>query len=199
MKSKKSRREFMKCSLLAMAGLAGCDIQSFNKPKPFHEKQASQELNYQEITQQPIPQPQRQQTPYSHFRFQNELETIEFHAQRVGVDTALMLAIREAENGREGLQFGIIPTPRYNQDNGYTYNGQLHHYPNDGELSKQASWAAWTIRRNRERFNRNNQGHRDFISFLAEKYAPIGAGNDPNSLNRNWETNVRNRYNIHSR
>lgn len=30
----------------------------------------------------------------------------------------------------------------------------------------------------------------DFLSYLASKYAPIGASNDPTGLNRNWKANV---------
>lgn len=29
-----------------------------------------------------------------------------------------------------------------------------------------------------------------FIHYLASKYAPVGAGNDPDGLNKNWECNV---------
>ena len=31
----------------------------------------------------------------------------------------------------------------------------------------------------------------DFITFLAQTYAPIGAKNDPRNLNKNWYKNVR--------
>jgi hypothetical protein len=34
----------------------------------------------------------------------------------------------------------------------------------------------------------NGQG--DFLSFLAARYAPIGASNDPQGLNRHWLSNV---------
>lgn len=34
----------------------------------------------------------------------------------------------------------------------------------------------------------------DFIAFLASRYAPIGAENDPKNLNANWEHNVRRLY-----
>lgn len=39
----------------------------------------------------------------------------------------------------------------------------------------------------------NGQG--DFLEFLAARYAPIGAENDPRCLNRNWLKNVRYFYN----
>lgn len=34
-------------------------------------------------------------------------------------------------------------------------------------------------------------GRRDFIEYLGISYAPIGAKNDPNNLNKNWTKNVR--------
>lgn len=33
--------------------------------------------------------------------------------------------------------------------------------------------------------------HGDFLSYLAMSYAPIGAGNDPTGLNKNWVKNVK--------
>lgn len=33
-------------------------------------------------------------------------------------------------------------------------------------------------------------GSGDFISYLGSSYAPIGAKNDPNNLNKNWVKNV---------
>lgn len=34
----------------------------------------------------------------------------------------------------------------------------------------------------------------DYLHYLSTVYAPIGAGNDPDNLNRNWEINVRSLY-----
>ena len=141
---------------------------------------------------------------YPNFRFQDELETIRFHAERVGVDVALMLAIREAENGREGLQFGVPYSTRgYDGDNGYDYNGRFHQYLEDNDLSKQTSWAAWTVFRNIERYNAlidsEKSNYTDFIDFLSRRYAPKRAKNDPKNLNKYWPRNVRGRYNLHIR
>jgi len=38
---------------------------------------------------------------------------------------------------------------------------------------------------------RDWNGKGDFLAFLASRYAPIGASNDPRGLNRNWVKNVR--------
>ena len=49
-----------------------------------------------------------------------------------------------------------------------------------------------TIRNNVWRFK--DWGHREYdsyLEFLASRYAPIGAGNDPGGLNVNWLKNVR--------
>lgn len=49
-----------------------------------------------------------------------------------------------------------------------------------------------TIRNNRKRYAK--YGYKDYstyLEFLASRYAPIGAGNDPKNLNKNWLNNVR--------
>ena len=49
-----------------------------------------------------------------------------------------------------------------------------------------------TVRNNRKRFAKyGHKDHPDFISFLASRYCPIGAENDPTGLNKNWQKNVR--------
>lgn len=47
-----------------------------------------------------------------------------------------------------------------------------------------------TVRNTFGRWKKSNNGL-DFISFLGMRYAPIGAGNDPNNLNQNWIKNVK--------
>ncbi len=116
---------------------------------------------------------------------------INYTAERVGVDVNLLKAIRKAENGGKGIEFGIIPTKKYENDKGIVENGEFRKYKNDFE--KQASWCAWTIKRNLKRFDKSNYDG-DFISFLQEKYCPIGVENDPDGLNKNWEDNVKDFY-----
>jgi len=125
---------------------------------------------------------------------EQEYDIINYTADRVGVKPALLMAIRKAENGREGLEFGIIPTKAYEEDKGIFENGKIREY-ND-EFEKQASWCAWTIKKNLERY-KNSDFNGDFISFLQKKYCPIGAENDPKGLNKNWENNVRFYLNIY--
>ncbi len=122
----------------------------------------------------------------------SELRIINYTAKRIGVDSAYLMAIRKTENGGEGLEFGIIPTNRYREDIGIVENGKLRVYEN--EFEKQASWSAWTVKKNLERF-KNSGFNGDFIGFLQSRYCPIGAENDPDGLNENWEKNIRFYYN----
>ena len=83
----------------------------------------------------------------------------------------LLAAIRLAENGRAGREFGILH-PRVEP----TYRSQ-------------AGWAAATVRKNYGRWD-ESQSELGFIEFLGARYAPIGADNDPNGLNAHWVQNV---------
>ena len=47
-----------------------------------------------------------------------------------------------------------------------------------------------TIRNNRRRWQAAGRPG-DYIDFLATRYAPIGAKNDPHGLNNNWAKNVK--------
>ncbi len=47
-----------------------------------------------------------------------------------------------------------------------------------------------TIRNNRVRFANQNK-FTDYIEFLASRYCPVGASNDPQGLNKNWVKNVK--------
>jgi len=117
-----------------------------------------------------------------------ELPTIRRAAVRnrcFGDDFIILLAIRRAENGRAGRQFGV-----------------MHPAALDTDLDTQAGWAAATIVSNRKRwveeqgvFTGKAGGQRragasgpDFIDFLADKYCP--AEIDPTG-NVNWKINVR--------
>jgi hypothetical protein len=107
-----------------------------------------------------------------------ELPTIKRAAIRNGIqpgteDFAILLAIRKAEGGCAGREFGV-----------------LHPRAVDTDLETQAAWAAATIMRNRERWDKAGRPD-DFITFLGNRYAPINSENDPTGLNRNWVSNVK--------
>lgn len=130
---------------------------------------------------------------YFGFSYQEEIPMILKHAQRVGVEPEILMAIRDAEDGASHIAYGIMPQgfakDRYEKDTGYTLDGRFCRY--ESPVEKQLCWAAWTVKKNEERYGENSQGHGDFISFLAARYAPVGAANDPDKLNDNWERNVR--------
>jgi hypothetical protein len=101
-----------------------------------------------------------------------ELPTIRKAAERNGIhhrsdDWYLLLAIRKAENGRDGCQFGIKDPRAW-----------------DTNLDTQAGWAAATIVKNHQRFG-NKVVTDEFICFLQKRYCPdIEGGKD-------WLKNVR--------
>jgi len=103
----------------------------------------------------------------------NELPIIKKAAIRnkcVSDDYLLLLAIRKAENGRSGCEFGV-----------------KHPRAWDTNLDTQAGWAAVTIVKHHKRFG-SGKVTIQFINSLADRYCPkscdfIG--------NRNWKKNVR--------
>lgn len=49
-----------------------------------------------------------------------------------------------------------------------------------------------TVRNNVRRWREwGHKSHPDYLEFLASRYAPVGAENDPLGLNQNWLRNVR--------
>lgn len=101
-------------------------------------------------------------------------------AQRTGIDPRFLQALRRAENGGPGREFGVVsvPAPTYED---------------------QARVAAETVRRNVERFEQtggqavdpiSGRYTEEFIRFFSNRYAPIGATNDPNGLNRYHARNL---------
>jgi hypothetical protein len=100
------------------------------------------------------------------------------------IDWAFVAAIRAQENGGEGKQYGVL------DGNGLTYNEQL-------------SECCATVAHRLESYPANplvrcygaNGISRirytpSFISYFASIWCPIGAGNDPTGLNKNWYPNV---------
>lgn len=82
----------------------------------------------------------------------------------------VVAAIRYAENGGAGKEFGIL-------------NKKANTY------RKQAGWCAATVQKNYDRWVASGCKE-DFITFLGNKYCPVGAENDPHGLNKNWIRNV---------
>lgn len=93
-------------------------------------------------------------------------------SEHISLLSPVVYAIRRAENGRAGREFGI-----------------LHPKAVDTNLDTQAGWCAATVYKEWVR-----QGKpRDmglFIPQLGKRYCPVGAENDPKGLNQNWVRNV---------
>ena len=99
--------------------------------------------------------------------FGDEYEIITAAAARnacEGDDLLILFAIRKAENGPPGNDFGVLVQKGTN-------------------LDTQAGWAAATIMKNRERWN----GKGDFIAFLGSRYCPPSIDSDDYV---NWIHNV---------
>ena len=111
---------------------------------------------------------------------EDEINTITRAAERngcYGEDYLLLLAIRKAENGRAGRQFGILHPKAL---------AQIAAAPGRS-LDIQAGWAGATIVKNRRRWQRAGcEG--DFIDFLGDRYCPKQADEQGNF---NWKKNVR--------
>jgi hypothetical protein len=104
---------------------------------------------------------------------QKELPVIRVAAARnqcAGDLFYILLAIRMAENGRSGLEFGVM-------------------HPKANDLDSQAGWAAATVVKNYQRWIKAGKP-KGYIQFLGDRYCPVGADNDPNGLNRHWVGNV---------
>jgi hypothetical protein len=87
----------------------------------------------------------------------------------------IVFAIRNAENGRKGLEFGVMHPRAKDKPN---------------SLRVQAGWCAATVYKNYRRWLKSDS-KLDFIAFLGSRYCPVGSENDPNKLNQYWITNVK--------
>jgi hypothetical protein len=113
-----------------------------------------------------------------------EVEIIAREASRAGVDPALLAALRRAENGGPGREFGVLSVPA-------------------PSLDDQARVAANSIRNAAARFERQGglavdpatgRYTDEFLRFFSARYAPVGADNDPGGLNRHHARNLQRLY-----
>lgn len=115
-----------------------------------------------------------------------EYEKVVPIANRWGVDPAFIMAIRKAENGGPGREFGVLSRAAA------TWELQCH-------------WTCVTVRNRLYATggvakvhdlhilpdgSRRLRYSRDFLQRMAERWAPVGAANDPHGLNLNWVKNV---------
>lgn len=106
-------------------------------------------------------------------------------AADIGVPATFLAAIRIAENGRAGREFGVL------SEQAETYEAQ-------------ARIAALSIRNNIFRYvvrfrdwpvDRTGRLSESFTKFMAARWAPEGVTNDPTGLNAHWPKNV---WRVHS-
>lgn len=84
----------------------------------------------------------------------------------------IVAAIRYAENGRMGREYGVLHPKALNKS-----------------YRTQAGWCAATVQKNYDRWvAAGSKG--DYIAFLGARYCPVGADNDPKGLNKHWIGNV---------
>ena len=101
----------------------------------------------------------------------DDLSIIRIAAERNGIKYGsknwyILLAIRRAENGPLGKEFGIMN-------------------PKANNLDKQAGWCAASIVKSRARWFKSGKPE-DFITFMGRRYCPPNA----HPLNKNWVSNV---------
>lgn len=133
--------------LLAMGISIGRKIERDNQSFPFTETGDGLESS---------------SVSYLKEEFGDEYETIMAAACRnscTGDDLLLLFAVRKAENGSPGNEFGV----------------ELQRGTN---LDTQAGWAAATIMKNRERWTEGQDelfGTKGFIYFLGQRYCPLNS------------------------
>ncbi len=118
--------------------------------------------------------------------WQDEAALIKIAAAKYGLDWHFVAAIRKAEDGGPGREFGVLSVKAP------TYGAQL-------EVCCQ------TVRHRLVEYDHDHQAldlhetpdgkqavvyGRDFISSFGDIWAPNGALNDRHGLNRNWSRNV---------
>lgn len=92
---------------------------------------------------------------------------------------AFMLAIRTAEGGRKGFEFGVMAAK-------------------DTDLEEQAAWTICTIIKNNLRWHmlRKQIPHLSYIAYFGGRWCPADADNDPHGLNKHWIPNVKYYYSL---
>ncbi len=103
--------------------------------------------------------------------FQDAIE-VNIRAEHRDMLAPIVSAIRHAENGGKGREYGILH-PRVKP----TYRSQ-------------AGWCASTVQKHYDRWVKaGSKGL--FIDSLGARYCPIGADNDPTGINAHWIKNVK--------
>lgn len=114
-----------------------------------------------------------------------EVQAIAAAAAKYNVDPLLIMAIRRAEHGGPGREFGVVsePAPSYALQLAVcceSVRNALTGYPGNplcrSVRTTLISRVIYTTA---------------FLSYFTDRYCPINADNDPTNLNRNYSHNVR--------
>ena len=123
--------------------------------------------------------------------WQNEIPLIEDACAPKQIDPAFVMAIRQAENGAPGREFGVLSqsAPTYADQLRVciaTVAHRLESFPGNplvrdafGRIRYNAKWVAY------------------FQSIWAPSGLDVHVDNDPNGLNANWLKNVLHFYEMH--
>lgn len=103
------------------------------------------------------------------------------------VDACFIAAIRQTEDGGQGIEFGVEPPGAYD------YEGQLRMTVTT-VAHRLATYPGNPL--SRDTFGRVVYSDR-WIDYFASIWAPIGAKNDPDGLNKNWSGNCKALYAQH--
>ena len=88
----------------------------------------------------------------------------------------IVAAIRYAENGRKGREYGVLHPRALNKS-----------------YRIQAGWCAATVQKNYDRWEQAGAPG-EVVVYLGNIYCPVGADNDPTGLNQHWIKNVSKLY-----
>lgn len=112
-------------------------------------------------------------------------------ASQANLDPCFVGAIRWAENGGPGKEFGIlaVPAPTF-VDQCRACCNTLARYLTEYSHNPLMYVVAPRIEQTPNYVSRRVLYSTAFIEYVASRYAPVGASNDPHNLNNNWITNV---------
>ena len=105
-------------------------------------------------------------------------------AAEIGVPAAFLAAIRIAENGRPGREFGVL------SEQADTYEAQCR----TAALSVRNNLYRYVLRFKEWPVDAQGGLSEAFTKFMAARWCPVGAANDPTGLNAHWPGNVLRAY-----
>lgn len=106
-------------------------------------------------------------------------------AAEIGVPATFLAAIRIAENGRAGREFGVL------SEAADTYEAQCR----VAALSVRNNTYRYVVRFKEWPVDPHGRLSEAFTKFMAARWAPPGVTNDPTNLNAHWPGNV---WRVHS-